>query len=242
MIPFRWKNCFADVQASKHDITIQSFLDEVILPALRALEDRIAELGQSEDPGDAFAQADMEDVLRETKMAFCLSVQSIWERQLRGYLSGCGEELRPGAGLPAKVSNAKWPGLCALFLDLRGIRLDAFPSYFQLETLHHLGNACRHGDGASAVELARRCPDLWRTYPPMPFEAEAPAPSPPSVAMMDVPISRIQAFVAAVAAFWIDAEYIYNESIETKHWSLEARLAKERVERAWRPQATGGGA
>lgn len=42
MTPFRWKNCYADVAAARHDMTIQSFLDDVILPAIRALEDRIA--------------------------------------------------------------------------------------------------------------------------------------------------------------------------------------------------------
>jgi hypothetical protein len=54
--------------------------------------------------------------------------------------------------------------------------------------------------------------------------------------IMDIPIHRLRAFVAAIAAFWTDAEYIYNESIERKHSSLEARLARERVERTWRPQ------
>ena len=46
MTPFRWKNCFADVQASKHDITIQSYFDDVILPALATLDRRIDELGR----------------------------------------------------------------------------------------------------------------------------------------------------------------------------------------------------
>jgi hypothetical protein len=41
------------------------------------LEEKIRALGCSDDPGDAFAQADMNDVLQETKMAFSLSVQSI---------------------------------------------------------------------------------------------------------------------------------------------------------------------
>ena len=58
---------------------------------------------------DAFAQADMEDVLKETKMAFSLSIQSIWERQLRGYLRGCAEELRPGDGLAAhETAQRSW--------------------------------------------------------------------------------------------------------------------------------------
>ena len=67
------------------------------------------------------------------------------------------------------------------------------------------------------------------------------ASGPLPVALMDVPIERLRAFVEAVATFWDDAEYIYNESIERKHPSLEARLARERTERNWRPQAAPDG-
>jgi hypothetical protein len=238
---FRWKNCYADVAASKHGITVQSFFDDVIAPAVQALEGKIAQLGRSENPGDVFAQADMEDVLKETKMAFGLSIQSIWERQLRGYLHGCAEELRPGDGLATQVTKGNWEKLCTLFLELRGIRLNAFPSFAELETLQLLGNACRHGDGPSAVELAKRCPEMWRVHPPMPFEDQPPDPGPPPLALMDVPVARLRAFITAIAAFWDDAEYIYNESIERKHPSLEAKLARERTERSWRPQTTPDG-
>lgn len=92
MTPFRWKNCYADVLTARHDLTIQSFLVDVILPAIRALEDPITELGKSEDPFDRLVQSDMRDTLAETKKVFALSVQSIWERQLREYLRGCAEE------------------------------------------------------------------------------------------------------------------------------------------------------
>jgi hypothetical protein len=123
MTPFRWKNCFADVQAGKHDITIRSYLDDVIVPALETLDRRIDELGRSNSPGHEFAQADMEDVLRETKMAFSLSIQSIWERQLRAYLRGCANELRPHAPAVVKVEKADWRDLRKLFHDLRGIAI-----------------------------------------------------------------------------------------------------------------------
>lgn len=237
MPPFRWKNCFADVQASKHDLTIQYFLDDVVLPSIKVLEDRIAELGESGDAADMFVQADLKDVLCETKLAFGLSIQSIWERQLRGYLRGCAKELLSDEKSILKVEKANWSGLCALFSELRGIRLDAFPSFRELETLHLLGNACRHGDGASAIELAKRCPDLWPAPRKTRFRSQTLKFSPPSVAAMDVPIQRLCTFVAAIVAFWEDAEYIYRESIKRKHPSLEERLSRERVERSWRPQA-----
>ena len=241
MEPFRWKNCYADVTAWRHGITVRSFFDDVIASAIHAVEEKIAALGRSDNPGDAFAQADMKDVLRETKMAFSLSIQSIWERQLRSYLRSCAEELRPGTDLAAQTVNGDWEKLCSLFLELRGIPLKAFPSFAELEALHLLGNTCRHGDGRSAAKLAKRCPELWRVHPPGPFEDQALQSEPPPVALMDPPIDRLRAFVVAIAAFWDDAEYIYNESIEQKHPSLEAKLARERVERSWRPEAAPGG-
>ncbi len=237
MTPFRWKNCFADVQAGKHDITIRSYLDDVIVPALETLDRRIDELGRSNSPGHEFAQADMEDVLRETKIAFSLSIQSIWERQLRAYLRGCANELRPHTPAVVKVEKADWRDLRKLFHDLRGIAIESFPSFDALDILHHLGNACRHGDGRSTVELSQRCPDLWPPIPPLPPEF-GPAPSnPPSTAAMNISVDRLRSFVDSIAAFWLDAEYIYNESIERKHSSLEARLVRERAERNWLPKA-----
>jgi hypothetical protein len=226
---FRWTNCRADIEAAKHGFTAQIYLDEVIRPGVAALEARIVALGKSEDPGDLFLQGDVQEVLRETKLGFSLSLQSVWERQLRRYLTGCAEALRPGSSLSAKVARADWPALQALFHGLRGIQLKAFPSFPELDTLQLLGNACRHGDGPSLRALARRCPDLW----PWPW----PDPPPPSAAGLDVPLDRLERFVAALADFWADATYIYNESIEPKPAVLEARLAEERATRAWRPQA-----
>jgi hypothetical protein len=241
MTPFRWKNCYADVGASKHGIIVRSFFEDVIAPTIRAIEEKIRALGCSDDPVDAFAQADMNDVLQETKMAFSLSVQSIWERQLRGYLGGCAEELCPGKDLAAQAAKGDWKKLCLLFLELRDIRLEAFPSFSELETLHLLGNTCRHGDGPSAVELAKRCPELWRVNPPWPFEEQPLHSEPPRVALMDVPVERLRGFVVAIAAFWDDAEYIYNESIERKHPILEAKLIRERAKRSWRPETVVSG-
>jgi hypothetical protein len=153
MKPFRWTNCFADVQASRHAITIRSYFDDVIVPGLETLDRRIDELVRIDMPGREFAQADMCDVLREAKMAFALSIQSIWERQFRAYLLGCARELRPNASLANKVEESNWKESRKLFLDLRGIELDSFPSFDELDILHHLGNACRHGDGDSPLSF-----------------------------------------------------------------------------------------
>jgi hypothetical protein len=241
MTPFRWQNCHADVAAARHDRTIQAFLDDVILPAIQKVETRIAELGQSDEPAACFEQSDMQDLLAETKLAFCLAIQSVWERQLRAYLSSCGEELLPGKGVGARVEKANWLDLCAHFRELRCIRLEAFPSFNELDTLHHLGNACRHGDGTSAALLTQRCPDWWPVYSQRPT-ARTKWPTRQTVATMSVPVKRIEVFVTAIVRFWEDVSYIYHESIVQKHESLERRLSRERIERTWRPTAEEHGA
>jgi len=236
MAPFQWQNCYADVVASRHDRTIAAYLEDVILPALSALDRRIEDLGGREEPWAVFERSDVEDVRRETKMAFALAVQSIWERQLRSYLAGCAREIRPDLAA-RKIERADWAGLRRLFRELREIALESFPSFEALDALQLLGNVCRHGDGASAEELALRCPDLWRPVVPMPFPGAPSNLNLQRVDMMEVPLERLRLFVGAIAEFWQDAEYIYNESISSKHPSLEATLAQERLARKWLPQA-----
>lgn len=238
MTPFRWKNCFADVLTSKHDLTIQSYLDDVIEPAFATLDAKIAELEASDWPGHEFAQADMEAMQGEAMLAFGLSIQSIWERQLRTYLRGCANELHPSEAIAGKIARANWKDLRKWFRKLRGIAMDEFPSFPLLDTLQHLGNACRHGDGDSAVELHRRRPDFWPVIPPLPPGfAEPSVELAPPAATMYIPISALREFVTAIAEFWRDTEYIYNESIERKHENLEAHLVNQRSARVWFPQA-----
>src|SRR3546814_145114 len=241
MTPFRWKNCYADVLTSKHDLTIESYFNDVIVPALVTLNEKIEVLGKSDWPGAVFAQADMTDMLRESKLAFGLAIQSIWERQLREYLRGCAGELVPGEPIGAKIEWADWKALRKYFRKLRGIELEVFPSFDNLDLLQHLGNACRHGDGDSAAELARRCPDLWQHGLLAPAMPDMPPDSPPielprSVALMDIPVERLHVFVSGIAEFWRGTGYIYKESIERKDPHLAARLVKERATRSWVPQ------
>ncbi len=238
MEPFRWRNCYADVQTYRHGRTIQTYFDDVIIPALDTLDRKAEELEQRGGAWAAFAKPDMQDVIRETKLAFSLAIQSIWERQLRAYIIGCARELYPAEDFPARIERADWEGLQKYFAKLRGIELRDFPSFVILDILQHLGNAARHGDGRSAGRLVEQCPDFWRFVPQMQLEQTAAAIY-RTVATMDVPVQRLAIFVGAVSEFWEDTCYIYNESIEPKDLNLEARLARERLERKWIPKTPG---
>ncbi|OEC70105.1 hypothetical protein A7D21_30430 [Pseudomonas sp. AP19] len=54
----------------------------------------------------------------------------------------------------------------------------------------------------------------------------------PSVQSMQIPREMLEDFVDKICLFWEDTNYIYEESIERKHPSLEARLVVRRAERA----------
>lgn len=237
---FRWKNCYADITASKHGASIQSYFDDVVRPALRTLEDQISALCHSDEPGAPFMHADATLVLHEAKMAFALSIQSVWERQLRSYLSGCAYHLRPHDNLIPEVERATWPRLRALFNELREIGLEAFSSFPLLDKLHWLGNACRHGDGPSAIELASRYPELWPALSSFPMPDGTLHTMPLTVARIEISVDHLCEFVGAIVAFWADALYIYNESIQPKDLSLESWLVRARSERIWAPLAVVG--
>jgi hypothetical protein len=237
MTPFRWANCNADVRTFKHGMTIRAYLDDVIVHSIDTLEQRIRELEASDDPIDMFTRSDTLDVLRETKIAFALSVQSIWERQLRTYLAGCARELRPDDNLQCKVEEASWDKLQKMFRQLRGLGLDCFPSFPLLDTLQHLGNACRHGDGNSATRLQQTCPDFWKPLPSILGSFEATVGVRRLVSSMDISSEQLRQFAEAIAQFWDDTKYKYNESIEKKHPSLEAELVIERQKRHWLPDS-----
>jgi uncharacterized protein YqgQ len=49
---------------------------------------------------------------------------------------------------------------------------------------------------------------------------------------MQIPREMLEGFVDKICLFWEDTNYIYEESIERKHPSLEARLVVRRAERA----------
>jgi hypothetical protein len=236
--PFRWKNCFADVLSARYASMAQAFLREVVEPALSALDRQITAWETSNEPGAPFIHADTQELLRTTTMAFCLSVQSLWELQIRTYLQGCAKELRSDNRLVMKAMTGRWEELDSLFRDLRGISLADFEEYPDLDFLHLLGNACRHGDGPSMRVLWNRHPELWPNRlvsSVQPFSDDVPLAEPsPTFATMMIPRELLRRFTAAIASFWDETEYIYKESIERKHASLEATLVEMRRVRACR--------
>jgi hypothetical protein len=241
--PFRWKNCYADVLSSGYRQVAQAFLSDVVEPALAALDAKIRALKESEDDFAPFIESHVQDVLRASTMAFCLSIQSMWEQQIRAYLKRCARELTGDPAQAARVSSARWEDLDGIFTSLRGIALKDFLEYPDLDLLQLVGNVCRHGDGTSLEKLAKSHPEFWPppVSPPVIIDGVIIAPAPRTVDTLQIPRALLSRFVGAIVSFWDETEYIYNESIETKHPSLEKTLVEQRLKRAKRRALRGVG-
>ncbi|WP_306553382.1 hypothetical protein [Acidovorax sp.] len=223
----RWKNSMADIYAWRNRAVVQDFLQDVVQPSFVALQARIDRLQveAETDQSVGFLISDVEELRIETSQAFCLAVQSIWERQLRTYVAGCAdvleEQQRPDH--VAQARHVKWSNVEEAFFRVRGIRLNQMPGYPELSLLHVLGNACRHGPGPSMDRLRENHPELWPgSSPGNVYGGIGPV----------VPVDLLERFCEAIQAFWDEAEYIYCESITAKHSTLERRLQQERAERA----------
>jgi hypothetical protein len=194
------------------------------MPALNSAEAEVEHWANSEEAAACFVHSDRVDQRAVTAAAMCLSLQSIWERQLRLYLVTCAHSIAPDADLSSKIQRATWEDLKSLFKRLRGVPLTAFLCFPELDLLAALGNVCRHGDGPAATKLWASHPELWPEYCPR-IPGERPV---PSAASMNISTSMLAKRTAAIAAFWDMVEYLYNESIKTKHSSLEKRLVEQR--------------
>lgn len=231
----------ADVYTYRYGPTAKDFLTLVVSPSLDALDAQVKHWQESEDPVSGFIISDLNELIYKTRMAFCLSIQSIWEQQIRTYLAGCQQELSIN---PFPVSNRRgansvqtvyWGDeLNTVFERLRDVTLPSFASFESLDLLMLVGNVCRHGDGNSSARLWAVRPDLWPMYHDADntFLHSTLADQAPPVQSMQIPREMLEDFVDKICLFWEDTNCIYEESIERKHPSLEARLVVRRAERA----------
>jgi hypothetical protein len=235
----KWTTNFADVQIGIHRHRTRAFLKDVAKPALAALDADIEHWATTREGAWMFAKADAEALFRVTIQAFCLSIQSLWERQLRNWLSAC---ITPGPKSTLQRRTAQhgtMDKLSALLVELRGIPLTAFSTWDEPDLLQRVANACRHGDGSSAVELFRSNPELWPNWSsaPLALPTDDPPmgpPPPPSFEQAVLPRELLDRFVEAIVGFWEDVDYVRLNSIERPDdniWAEMNRLRGRRMSR-----------
>lgn len=217
-----WTNTHADVATYAHGRTISSFITDIVHPSVAKLEDKTEAYRHSEDPVDAFNLSDTEDLISETLKAFCLSLNSIWERQLRAHMSGVARELFDDPKLIKSCQKLPWNELNSLYHKLRGFKLDYFRAHDQLDTLQLLANVCRHGEGVSLDRLSQKRPELWhQETTPMPGMPQLPR---FRVDNLSITVGLLEELGSAIEAFWEQSGYIYLESLNRKHDSVVKQL------------------
>lgn len=197
-----WKPGWADAYAARNDSIAKDFLAMVVRPALMALNQKHQEYATSDDPVlYGFAAMDQIDLISKTASAFCLSIQAMWERQLRAYLTNCVGAVPIDNIDPHRLESAQWgERMDTLFHDVRGVHLQSFDSYEMLTVLHLLANVCRHGGGRSSRELFTKYPQLYSEG------------TSTGAAGLEVSEELLAAFIDAIVLFWMDMERLGLES------------------------------
>lgn len=210
---FSWRSGYGDVTCYRCDDVVQDYWAKIALPALDHAEKEVAFWENNQEGGAPFVYANVVDQLSVTASAMCLSIQSIWERQLRAYLLACID--RKDETLADRIQHASWDVIQALFTELRGVPMQAFLSYHDLNLLVQLGNVCRHGAGRTANALWRNYPGLWpgTTWPADTARA-------PPVDQMHVGRELLARMVCAIVSFWQMIGYFIRKALQSKtsHW------------------------
>jgi hypothetical protein len=225
----RWRNLQADVYVSFHRNLITDFYEQTIVPVFAEWQRQRAKYEADDSALADFLLVDLDALEIESARALCLSLQSLWERQLRQYLAKCEVELK--IKNPISTST-KWKQVRAAFEKYRHIELQQFSSFALLEELHLVGNVFRHGPGSSLKQLKEDHPHLWSAdrgdLEHLTFQSKH------SLETYELPVvslSQLHRYTLAVVDFWNDCQYIYNQSLETKTPILQVELARELEQR-----------
>ena len=184
----------SDMVALTAQADIQRLYVKVIQPALAEFAPTVDFdiVGETTDI-DQFlehARINTHNVLcHELRRTFALVLGALFERQLRFWLS---------EKMPTKketVENADWPQLVSLANCVDG-SISTNPVMTDLENLHLVANAVRHGNGPSAESLLRKRPDFWSQTGKEPHVKSDP------IGKMRIHDAQLELYARAVMRFW----------------------------------------
>lgn len=232
--------------AMSHARSLELFRDSVVRPSLRALDAEIARLDGSEEPGAEFFSSDLGELFQASVEGYLLTLQSMWERGLRGMLVARERKLCSGQA-EAKLQRAVWRDtkggdLHDHFERLMGFPITMFGGYTDLDFLQCLASAIRHGDGPSARRVHELCPGLWWNWidPSEPFVAgpfrfePSTGPKHPPFSSITLPEALLEQMTQAALCFWEDVDNLRCMSFHNKHHTVVARLNEWPAEQARR--------
>lgn len=156
---------------------------------------------------------DLRDSQLELHRSFALALGGMWERHFRQHLSHSVIVLCPGKG-NKDVEDAHWPDLLKLFQKARGFPLSAFPCFKELELLHRVSSAVRHGNGPSTESLFETNPELFGHEPVTDFLKYMTWGGEPdhSIHKLEITLDRLASFKNAVVEFWLTIDVLRMSS------------------------------
>ena len=209
-----WNNCYADVLSSSNPLIIARYLRDVIEPSLLKLHTDLHEIDPSIPTLRAFMEADAKFIIKTTMESFCLSLDSIWERQITSYLKRYLQDITPNENM----GSANWVKVQEIFKKTRAIEMSNFDSYDSLNLLRLLANVYRHGAGRSFDTLQEQYPNILNipnipSMPGMNGDATNYLPTPDN---LGITLDWLQHFANSIESFWDDCYRIYLHSLNGK--------------------------
>lgn len=177
----------------------RSLFRDVMLPVCEALAVKVAAVDQA---GDDWSDARKAQMIAH--QSFALMLGALWERELQDYLFAAAAIIIPDdVGVSKDIKSGSIGRLAKAFLAIRGFPLSTFPMLEQLQQLHLITSAVRHGVGPSSERLLKDDPSLfapalvtdWFAY----FTEST---DPASASRLDSSMDRLAGYAEAVASFW----------------------------------------
>lgn len=241
----RWEHHDVAVHYGLDVPSFATFQREVVFATLDYLDCKIESLLASEDLVERTFAADHYGDIRQSAIeAFLLATQSMHERALRGLMVGMAGMKGWPSGKITKIQSCSLDGagtsLRSLFIELFDASMEWFGIHEDLQFLHLLANALRHGDGGSAIKIHEIEPSLWITWIPPGstiggfYTVPHDAPRHPAFDTITLPRVLLEQMMMAVRGFWEDVEFVRCNSFSRKGEGIEKHLEELRGKRVLR--------
>jgi|SRR5882724_10010114 len=178
----------SDVVALTAQADIHRLYVKVVKPALADFALTVDTVRETTDIDEFLELARINthnSLCHELRRTFALVLQALFERQLRFWLSGKMPDKKES------IEKASWPHLIRLVNCVDG-SITANPVMTDLEDLHLVANAVRHGNGPSANKLLQKKPAFW-IKPHVKRDL---------IGNMRVDDAQLQLYATAVMTFW----------------------------------------
>ena len=153
-----WRGSMHDTLSLNYAEAVEVFFERAVRPTCNALNEAIGNTPERGDDPTMDRWENLRLAQLEAHKSFALSLNGLWERNFRQHLWHSAAVIGWREEQLERVEKAEWE---VVFEEVRGFALSKFSSFAQLQLLHRVGNAVRHGNGPSTRALFRDHPGLF---------------------------------------------------------------------------------